>query len=256
MRRSACKRCGNWPRQAVPMLKRIRINGAARKRFCLQENLRAMADIPFTSLRPRDSELAGMAMNETKRIPPVEGKANNALPRHRIEIYLDGIQQLFNSMDPSPFHEKDLDRDAEEFIVSWAQEYPVRESLGLVVHLKGAPGEADPARSIKTAVHNYFAYRRKLNRLALGHLLKQGRISLAIGLTFLAVCLATSELVATGSGGTLRDLIRESLLIAGWVAMWRPLQIFLYDWWPLLRLGKIYRKLSHMPVEVRSRAVA
>ena len=215
-----------------------------------------MAGILFPDLRPRGCELAGMAMNETKRIPPADGKENSAMPRHRIEIYLDGIQQLFNSMDPSPFHEKDLDRDAEEFIVSWAQEYPVRESFGLVVHLKGSASGDDPAHSIKTAVHNYFAYRRKLNRLALGHLLKQGRISLAIGLTFLAVCLATSELVAAGAGGTLRDLIRESLRIAGWVAMWRPMQIFLYDWWPLLRLGKIYRKLSHMPVEVRSRAVA
>jgi hypothetical protein len=41
---------------------------------------------------------------------------------HRIEIFVDKIEQLFNSMDPSPFHEKDLDHDAEEFIVSWAQE--------------------------------------------------------------------------------------------------------------------------------------
>ena len=85
-----------------------------------------MAGIPFTILRPRDSELARMAMNEMYRIPRAEGKGDSALPRHRIEIYLDRIEQLFNSMDPSPFHEKDLDRDAEEFIVSWAQEYPVR----------------------------------------------------------------------------------------------------------------------------------
>ena len=59
-----------------------------------------------------------MAMNGANKIPPVAGKGDNALPRHRIEIYLDRIEQLFNSMDPSPFHEKDLDRDAEEFIVS------------------------------------------------------------------------------------------------------------------------------------------
>ena len=122
-----------------------------------------------------------------------------------------------------------------------------------MVHLKGYASGADPAHSIKAAVHNYFAYRRKLNRLALGQLLKQGRISLAIGLTFLAVCLAMSELVAGGAGGTLRDLIRESLTIAGWVAMWRPMQIFLYDWWPLRRLDRIFRKLSHMSVELKFR---
>jgi hypothetical protein len=47
---------------------------------------------------------------------------------------------------------------------------------------------------------------------------------------------------------------RESLTIAGWVAMWRPMQIYLYDWWPLLRRGWIYAKLSHMPVEVLQKA--
>jgi hypothetical protein len=51
--------------------------------------------------------------------------------------------------------------------------------------------------------------------------------------------------------GTLLSLLRESLTIAGWVAMWRPMQIFLYDWWPLLRIGHIYEKLSRVPVELR-----
>lgn len=30
----------------------------------------------------------------------------------------------------------------------------------------------------------------------------------------------------------------------------RPMQIHLYDWWPLRQRGRIYAKLSHMPVEV------
>jgi hypothetical protein len=31
----------------------------------------------------------------------------------------------------------------------------------------------------------------------------------------------------------LGGIIRESLLIGGWVAMWRPMEILLYDWWPI-----------------------
>jgi hypothetical protein len=42
------------------------------------------------------------------------------------------------------------------------------------------------------------------------------------------------------------------MLIAGWVAMWRPLQIFLYDWWPLRRRNRVFGKLSAMPVLVRA----
>jgi hypothetical protein len=42
-----------------------------------------------------------------------------------IEIKLQEFEQLFNTIDPSPFHEKDLDHDLEEFTVSWTMEYPV-----------------------------------------------------------------------------------------------------------------------------------
>ncbi len=37
---------------------------------------------------------------------------------HTIRLKLRDVHQLFNSMDPSPFIEKDLDDDAEEFIVA------------------------------------------------------------------------------------------------------------------------------------------
>ncbi len=67
-----------------------------------------------------------------------------ALP-HLIEVKVNEIHQLFNSMDPSPFHERDLDHDAEQFIVSWAQEWHHREPLKLVIHLARQPeGIADP----------------------------------------------------------------------------------------------------------------
>ena len=34
-----------------------------------------------------------------------------------IEIRLSSIEQLFDTLDPSPFREKDVDKDVEEFIV-------------------------------------------------------------------------------------------------------------------------------------------
>ena len=155
-------------------------------------------------------------------------------------------------MDPSPFHERDLDDDAEEFIVGWAREFPRRDPVSLVVHVNQLPAHADAEHLLETAVHNYFAYRAKLNRLEFRYLLKQGRTSLIIGLTFLAVCMITSQLLRRQEG-TLSIVIREGLIIAGWVAMWRPMEIFLYEWWPLMRRGRLYEKLSRMRVEVRKR---
>jgi hypothetical protein len=167
----------------------------------------------------------------------------------RIELKVRDISQLFNSMDPSPFHEKDLDHDAEEFIISWAQEFHRNEPLELVVHLENLPAHPDPRKLIERAVHHYFAYRARLNQLEFRRLMKQGRSSLGVGLLFLAVCLIGSEYLAIFQKGTLLNLALESLSIAGWVAMARPLEIYLYEWWPLRRRGQIFEKLSRMPVK-------
>lgn len=139
-------------------------------------------------------------------------------------------------MDPSPSHERDLDDDAEEFIVGWAREFPRRDPLFLVVHVNQLPPHGDAQHLVETAVHNYFAYRAKLNRLEFRHLLKEGPTSLIIGLTFLAACIVASQLLRH-RGGTLGTVLRQGLIIAGWVAMWRPMEIFLYEWWPLRRRG-------------------
>jgi hypothetical protein len=173
-------------------------------------------------------------------------------PHHQIEVFVDRIEQLFNSMDPSPFHQRDLDDDAEEFIVGWAREFPRRDPVSLVVHVSQLPADEDTQHVVETAVHNYFAYRAKLNRFEFRYLLKQGRDSLIIGLAFLAACVLTSQLLRLRSG-TLLIILREGLIIAGWVAMWRPMEIFLYEWWPLLRKRRLYEKLSRMHVEVRKR---
>jgi hypothetical protein len=168
---------------------------------------------------------------------------------HRIELKLHDVSQLFNSMDPSPFHEKDLDSDAEEFIVSWAQEYALDAPLALRIYLSQWPKD-DPQELVHQSIHHYFDYRAKLTQLEFRRLMAQGRTSMVIGLTFLALCFVTIELILPHEDGAWTRFLRESLLIAGWVAMWRPMQTYLYDWWPLRRRQRIFAKLSKMPVDV------
>jgi hypothetical protein len=172
-----------------------------------------------------------------------------------IEVSLQGLEQFFNTMDPSPFHEKDLDDDLEEFIVSWATEYSLHQPLRLIVHLQERPPGADAQKVIEQAVHNYFDYKTELNHREFKLLLREGRLSLLIGLLFLTVCLSVGQMANRLQipGAT---IVETSLTIAGWVAMWHPMDVFLYGWWPLRRAGKVYRKLSAIPVEVRYSDIA
>ena len=51
-------------------------------------------------------------------------------------------------------------------------------------------------------------------------------------------------------GGGAGEVLRECLLIGGWVAMWRPLEIFLYDLWPIRADARVFDRLTTMPVRV------
>ena len=164
-------------------------------------------------------------------------------PAHRgrslsIELELRDVGRLFNPLDPSPLGERDLSPDAEEFIVSSAEEHPPDAPLTLRIHLQEWPDE-DPSELIRAAVRHYFSYRAGVNHLEFRRLMKRGRTSLIIGSLFLALCLLLSTAV-TGSGGSpWTGIVQESLTIAGWVAMWRPMEVYLYDWWPLRRRGRV-----------------
>jgi len=168
---------------------------------------------------------------------------------HRIELRLNELSQLFNSMDPTPFHHKDLDRDAEEFIESWALEYPQASRFHITVHLARMP-EEDPTALVAEAIRNYFTYKSELSGRQVKVLLREGRISLMIGIAFLSTCLLAADLLTPFASGTFLKVVRESLTIGGWVAMWKPMQVFLYEWWPLARRRRIYRHLGQAQVRV------
>jgi hypothetical protein len=168
---------------------------------------------------------------------------------NRIELRLRELPQLFNMMDPSPFIDRDLDADAEEFIVSWARELNHNDELELVIHLATAPAP-DRAEGTEEAVHHYFASRAAIKRAELRQLLRRGRISLLIGLLFLAGCFGLSELAQKAFPGGWSGFAELGLHIVGWVAMWRPLEIYLYDWWPVRSDQRLLERLARMKVRL------
>lgn len=129
-----------------------------------------------------------------------------------IEVRLAELRQLFNAMDPSPFRDQDLDPRAEAFIVEWA--------------------------------------RATSTRRALRALFRRGRISLLIALVFLGASMAVGDVIVRVTESGFATLLREGLLIGAWVAMWRPLEVFLYDWWPIRAERDLLRRLSTIPVRI------
>ena len=177
------------------------------------------------------------------------GGAPEKMKTARIQLRLRELAQLFNSMDPSPFLDRDLDADAEEFIMSWAREHPKDHELELTIHLAVAP-LPDRAAGIEEAVQHYFSMRSQMKQHEFQQLMRRGSRSLVIGLGFLVGCLFLGRFASGLGTGTAASIVREGLTIIGWVAMWRPLEIYLYDWWPVRDEQRLLARLTRMHVRL------
>jgi len=168
-----------------------------------------------------------------------------------IEIHVGELRHLYNAMDPSPFRRRDLDPKAEEFIVDWAREFRVDQPLGLSVHLGGQAATPEDTAAAQHAMREYFAEQAKAARMRLQRLLRMGRITLLIGILFVGAASVLGEFVFGALGRHhFGNVLKDSFAIGSWVALWRPLEIFLYDWWPIRDEARLYDRLSTMTVRV------
>ena len=168
-----------------------------------------------------------------------------------LELQVAELRQFFNAMDPAPFRERDLDPRAVAYILDWGRETRAGQPLGLVVQLTREPATPESTSMLRDAIHAYFEHRALATRRQLRQLFRVGRISLVIGLAFLAVAIGVGEFVASlVSKENYATIIKESFVIGGWVALWRPLEIFLYDWWPIRAEAKLHDRLSESDVRL------
>jgi hypothetical protein len=169
-----------------------------------------------------------------------------------IEVRVEEIAQLFDTLDPFPFRERDLDKDAEEYIVGWAREFPRHQSIKIIIHAPEDELRKEHANQLGAALSRYFNYRAEVTGRDLNELFRVGRLSLLIGMAVLAICVLTARALTARIGdGSVSGIMKESLIILGWVANWKPIEIFLYDWWPLARRRNLYLRLAAANVELR-----
>ena len=177
---------------------------------------------------------------------------NDKQPAGTIELRVEEISQIFDNLDPFPFRERDLDKDAEAYIVGWARELPRSQPLSIVVHLPQSEAATRQAGMLGEAMKGYFANRADAARLELKELFRVGRRSLWIGVCVLAACLLLGQIVSGRLGtGYAGRFVEESLIILGWVANWKPMEILLYDWLPLKRRLDLYRRLAQADVGLK-----
>lgn len=164
---------------------------------------------------------------------------------NEIELRIQRLDQLFDSLDPSPFNAKALDRNAESYLLECAGEHGPRQPLAIAIHAPQAL--RTHVTDITAAIHAHFAlaYRQAVRR----HRKRRriGRFALFAGMMILAAALLLRQWVEA-IGGSAGEVLAEGLLILAWVALWRPIETIGFESWDCREERRLLQMLSRVPV--------
>jgi len=162
-----------------------------------------------------------------------------------IDLRIQSLEQLFDSLDPAPFHTKALDRDADAYLRESAGEHASLQGLSITIH---GPEVLKPClEDIASGIHAHYqmasqqAERRHRRRR------RVGRVALIAGTVILVLALFLRTWVKTIEG-SFGEVLAEGLLILAWVALWRPIETIGFDSWESREERKILMALSKVPV--------
>lgn len=169
---------------------------------------------------------------------------------YEVEVAVNHSRQLFDDKDPTPFRDPNLDQNFVSFLINSVQAIPLKKLSRLRIIIKQEVHSADE-KNILEAINSYFTYEAQLMQIKKRKSTREGRIFLLLGLLTLFSCLSLSQMLETILvQSKLMLIIQEGFVIIGWVAMWRPLEMFLYDWWPLHEQEGYFKKIAEMDKEI------
>ena len=143
-----------------------------------------------------------------------------------IEIKLNSLPQLFDSLDPAPFREKALDPRAEAYLIESVDEFS--RGVPLQLCIRGPETLQAKLPQIREAIHSHFQRELSVIEWKLRRKMRLGRIALVIGLVVLSVTLVARYLLES-HGTNSASVLGEGLLIVGWVGLWRPAELLLFE---------------------------
>jgi hypothetical protein len=167
-----------------------------------------------------------------------------------IDVRVRSIRQLFDLRDPAPFKDRDLDPGVVEYIDEAVDDLPRDQPVAIEVFVSDEEASGVEDEAIRAAFHAYFVHALNVLSARIRAHLRQGKISLLVGLLVLAGSLLLARWIGTGPDDAPHQIVKEGVTIGGWVAIWRPVEHFLYDWWPFLAERRKLRRLVQARVKV------
>jgi hypothetical protein len=171
-----------------------------------------------------------------------------------ITLKLGNIKHLFQEPEFDPFLPQQNSRSGIDAIASELKPTSLNCKLRTTILLPNNQLSEHLEQATIEALQRYCSDRIEQTTNDLASLRGRGFRALQRGLLFLAVCLLLSTLFdeLKSFPGLIRRFLSEGFLIAGWVSLWHPIELLLYEWGPYQRQKQIYELIKEMELKVAS----
>lgn len=165
-----------------------------------------------------------------------------------ITLHVRRLEDIFFQSAILLFPKRLLNREIVQYIVEAADTIPEKTGIRLSIHV--VEKEHSREQEARKLIHKHFAYGSERTRSRVKSTLKLAFRSMLLGTVFLVIMLSVaSAITAFSPESSLMSTIRELFVILGWVALWRPAELLLYEWRPYQKKAKLFRRLAESNIE-------
>jgi hypothetical protein len=173
-----------------------------------------------------------------------------------ITLHLHDVKYLFVQPDFDPFGPHELYVSGIDYLLTLMQSSSLRRPLTTRILLPPEQVALAESLDLKQAIVRYCRFKLDASKRGMASLLWVGTKSLQTGILMLVTALSLAAVLTSArvfpDGVT--NILVEGLTIIGWVSLWRPIEVLLYEWWPTWRERRIYERILRMQVEVAADA--
>lgn len=166
-----------------------------------------------------------------------------------ISIELHSTSELFTPPTPDPFAGRFATTSGVERILEGARQHR-EEPLAVAIRVTETPAHTED--TVQSALRAYWAASADELRQRRRRIWSRGFKELAVGVLFLAVCLALSASLSSVGWRTewFGQFAIEGVIIVGWIALWHPVDMLLFEPWPLNSDLRALGRLSNATIRV------
>lgn len=169
-----------------------------------------------------------------------------------VEVAIDGPFDLYDDKDPSPLKARDLKPSVEAYITNCVREIPFAQKMRIDFYFYEFTGDDKEVKLLEKSVRDFFIYQSRVRFVDFKFSIKNGLRSLSIGFIFLFLCIFISHTFLSSPTTLVATFFLEGLSVLGWVSLWNPVQVFLYEIWPIIGNSKTLKRCSTLEMRFQS----